>query len=83
MTMLSFRVADAEAEEVRRWAEALGMDRSAFLREALHHQLVRLRLESEASIAERMPPTESETALAEIADWGPAEDWSDWQDATR
>jgi hypothetical protein len=29
------------------------------------------------------PQTDDELALAEIADWGPAEDWSDWVDATR
>jgi hypothetical protein len=28
-------------------------------------------------------PTRHETAIADIADWGPAEDWSDWADATR
>jgi len=26
---------------------------------------------------------EGEMALAAIADWGPAEDWSDWADAAR
>lgn len=83
MTMLSFRVADAEAEELGRWAEALGVDRSEFLREALHLQLVRLRSDAEASAAERIPPTEAELSLAEIADWGPAEDWADWNDAAR
>lgn len=81
MTMVSFRLADNEAEELRRWAEALGMGRSELLREALHHQLVRLRSEAEASIVERMPPTEAERSLAEVADWGPAEDWTDWHDA--
>ncbi len=30
------------------------------------------------------PPDEGERALGEIADWGPAEDWSDWAvDAAR
>ena len=27
------------------------------------------------------PLTADELALAEITDWGPAEDWSDWADA--
>ena len=27
------------------------------------------------------PLTEDERALAEVNDWGPAEDWSDWDDA--
>jgi len=83
MTMLSFRVADAEAEELRRWVEALGVDRSEFLREALHRQLVRLRSEDDASKVERTSPTENEMALAQVAEWGPAEDWTDWHDASR
>lgn len=29
------------------------------------------------------PLTDDENALAEIADWGPAEDWADWADAAR
>ena len=28
------------------------------------------------------PVTEGDAALSAVADWGPAEDWSDWQDAT-
>lgn len=82
MTMLSFRVADAEADELRRWVEALGVDRSELLREALHRQLIRLRSEVDASKAERIPATGAELALTEIADWGPAEDWTDWHDAS-
>jgi hypothetical protein len=30
-----------------------------------------------------MPLDEGERSLALIADWGPAEDWSDWADAAR
>jgi hypothetical protein len=81
--MLSFRVADAEAAEVQRWAETLGLDRSELLREALHRHLVRLRSEVDAKNWECMPLTDAEQALAQIADWGPAEDWADWGDATR
>lgn len=29
------------------------------------------------------PLDPGEQALADIADWGPAEDWSDWANATR
>jgi Ribbon-helix-helix protein, copG family len=83
MTMLSFRVADAEAVEVQRWAEALGLDRSELLRDALHSHLVRLRSEVDAATWERIPPTDAEKSLAQIADWGPAEDWTDWADAAR
>lgn len=81
MTMLSFRVDDEEAADVQRWAERLGMDRSELLREALHRHLVRLRAENEIDAWAAQPLTDDESALAEISDWGPAEDWSDWADA--
>jgi hypothetical protein len=82
MTMLSFRVADNEAAEVQQWAETLGLDRSELLRDALHRHLVRLRSEIDAATWERTPPTDAERSLGQIADWGPAEDWADWTDAT-
>jgi hypothetical protein len=81
MTMLSFRVDDAEAADAQQWAERLGVDRSELLRDALHRHLVRLRAESEVEAWRETPLTDDETAFAEIADWGPAEDWSDWTDA--
>jgi Arc/MetJ-type ribon-helix-helix transcriptional regulator len=83
MTMVSFRMSEAEANEAQEWAERLGIDRSELLREALRRHLVRLKSESDAASWERLPPTKAEQALAEIADWGPAEDWSDWARATR
>jgi predicted transcriptional regulator len=81
--MLSFRVPETEAAEVQHWAEALGLDRSELLRDALHRHLVRLRSEAEIETWERMPLTDAEQALGQVADWGPAEDWSEWGDATR
>lgn len=83
MTMLSFRVDENEAADVQRWAERLGVDRSELLREALHRHLVRLRVETDAEAWNATPLTYEEAALAESADWGPAEDWSDWADAAR
>ena len=83
MTMLSFRVDDAEAEEVRRWAERLGVDRSELLRDALRRQLVRLASEDDAVRWGAQPLDEGERSLGLIADWGPAEDWSDWADGAR
>jgi Ribbon-helix-helix protein, copG family len=83
MTMLSFRVAEREAAEVQRWADALGVDRSEILRDALHRHLVILQGEADAERWEQQPATDAERSLAAIADWGPAEDWSDWTDATR
>ena len=81
MTMFSFRVADEEAAETQRWAERLGVHRSEVLREALHRHLVRLRAEEEIEAWVEAPLGDVERAFAEIADWGPAEDWSDWADA--
>ena len=81
MTMLSFRVSDDEAAAAQRWAERLGVDRSQLLRDALHRHVVRLRAEGEIDAWTVDPLTTEEHALAEIADWGPAEDWSDWADA--
>jgi predicted transcriptional regulator len=83
MTMLSFRVDDRDAAEATRWAERLGVDRSELLRDALRRHLVRLASEVDAETWELVPMSDGERALAEIADWGPAEDWSDWADAAR
>ncbi|CAN5900796.1 ribbon-helix-helix protein, CopG family [soil metagenome] len=82
MTMLSFRVDDSDAAAAQRWAERLRIDRSELLREALHRHIVRLRAESDIDAWQATPLTHDEQALGEIADWGPAEDWSDWADAT-
>ncbi len=81
MTMLSFRVAAQEATDATLWADRLGVDRSEFLREALHRYLVRLRAEEDTDAWLDTPLTADEQALGEIADWGPAEDWSEWADA--
>jgi len=83
MTMLSFRVDDTEAAKAQQWADRLGVDRSELLRQALHRHLVRLASEDDAVRWQQQPLDDGERALAEIADWGPAEDWSDWADATR
>ena len=83
MTMLSFRVSDEEAAEAQRVADALGFDRSELLREALHRHLVSLRGELDAERWEASPPTGAELSLAEVADWGVAEDWADWADEAR
>ncbi len=78
MTMLSFRVDDHDADEAQRWAEALGIDRSKLLREALRRHLNQLASEGDAERWAKSPLKVSEQAVREIADWGPAEDWSDW-----
>lgn len=83
MTMLSFRVDENEASEIQRWADRLGVDRSELLREALRRQLLRLASEDDLERWERHPLESGELSLTEIADWGPAEDWSDWADAAR
>jgi predicted transcriptional regulator len=81
--MLSFRVPDEEAAEVQRWADALGVDRSEILRDALHRHLVALGGEHDADAWERMPLDPGERSLADVAEWGLAEDWTDWEDAAR
>jgi predicted transcriptional regulator len=81
--MLSFRVDDRDAGELGEWADRLGVDRSALLREALRRYLARLNSEVDTERWESLPPSAAERSLEEIADWGPAEDWSDWVDAAR
>ncbi|MHB8293640.1 MAG: ribbon-helix-helix domain-containing protein [Acidimicrobiales bacterium] len=81
MTMVSFRVAPAEAKELQSWSERLGVDRSELLREALRRHLQRLASEDDAGTWQAHPLDEGERSLVEVADWGPAEDWSDWVDA--
>jgi hypothetical protein len=83
MTMLSFRVDDEDAAAIQRWADGLGIDRSALLRDAVRLHLNRLASEHDADRWDVLPLTDGEGALAAIADWGPAEDWQDWADATR
>lgn len=84
MTMLSFRVDERDADAVQRWAETLGVDRSELLREALRRHLDRLAAEGDADRWALSPLDEGERSLGDIADWGPADDWSDWAvDAAR
>lgn len=82
MTMLSFRVDTDEATQAQRWATRLGVDRSELLRDALRRHLQRLASEDDAQTWIDQPLDEGERSLSEIATWGPAEDWSDWDDAT-
>ena len=80
--MLSFRVDARDAAEAQRWAELLGVDRSELLRDALRRHLDRLASEGDAERWRAEPLDTGERAVAEIADWGPAEDWADWAYAT-
>jgi Arc/MetJ-type ribon-helix-helix transcriptional regulator len=79
--MLSFRVEDGDAKQLQSWSDRLGVDRSELLREALRRHLQRLASEEDSETWQARPLDEGERSLAEIADWGPAEDWSDWADA--
>ena len=78
MTMLSFRVEDADATSVQAWADRLGLDRSGLLRDALRRHLVNLARAHDIEAWLLGPMTADERSLAAAADWGPAEDWSDW-----
>ncbi len=81
--MLSFRADLDDAAEIRRWSERLGIGRSELMRDALRRYLTRLASEHEAELYEAVPVTDAEMSLAAAADWGPADDWSDWSDAAR
>ena len=83
MTMLSFRVDERDAADALLRATELGIDRSELLREALRRHLDRLASEGDAARWAAQPLDDGERALMEVADWGPAEDWSDWADAAR
>lgn len=83
MTMLSFRVDDEDAHDISTWADRLAVDRSELLRRALRRELERLRAEDEVAAYDAAPVTDAERSVADVADWGPAEDWSDWADAPR
>jgi predicted transcriptional regulator len=83
MTMISFRVDDAGAAEIERWARRLHIDRSELIRDALRRHLAQLAGDQDVAAYAQQPVTDEERALAEIADWGPAEDWADWADAAR
>ena len=78
MTMLSFRLDDADAAEVQAWAMRLGVGRSELLRDAVRRHIARLASEVDAQTWVEQPLDAGEGSLAAIADWGPAEDWSDW-----
>ena len=83
MTMLSFRVEDADARAAQSWADRLGIDKSLLLREALRRHLLQLASEVDGQTWQDMPLTPEEASLSAIEDWGPAEEWADWADAAR
>lgn len=83
MTMLSFRVDDRDAQAAQQWADRLGVERSELLRDALHRHVTRLASEVDARTWATLPLDDGERELADVAAWGPAEDWTDWADATR
>lgn len=79
--MVSFRADDSDSAELRRWADVLGIDRSEFLRRAVRRYVTSLESERDVERWQLTPATSDELALAEVSDWGPSEDWSDWSDA--
>lgn len=83
MTMISFRVDDADLAEIEEWARRLRIDRSELIRDALRDHLAQLVADRDLRAYAERPVTDGERALAEMADWGPAEDWADWADAAR
>lgn len=83
MTMLSFRVEPAEAVRAREMADTLGIPQSEMIREALRLHLNALDAQRDADTYEANPLSPQELSLTEVEHWAPAEDWSDWADATR
>ncbi len=81
MTVLNFRVDDKDAVALQAWAERLGVDRSELLRRALRGYLLRLADENVAGPRVHAQVEDGERGPAEVAGWGPAEDWSEWADA--
>jgi predicted transcriptional regulator len=83
MTMISFRADDDDVNLADVWARRLHIDRSELIREALRRHLAALAADQDVQAYAEQPLTDDEKALAEVADWGPAEDWADWADAAR
>lgn len=83
MTMVSFRADDDDVDRADAWARRLRIDRSELLRDALRRHLAALAADQDVQAYAEQPLTDDEKALAEIADWGPAEGWADWADAAR
>ena len=86
--VLAYRQGDAKTAcslfaAVQEWADRLGVDRSELLRDAVRRQLNRLASDNDALTWQRQPLDDGERALSAIADWGPAEDWTDWAHAAR
>lgn len=81
--MVSFRADDDDVELADAWARRLHIDRSELLRDALRRYLAALAADREVQAYAEHPLAEDEKAIAEIAHWGPAEDWADWADAAR
>lgn len=77
MALVSFRIDEADAAEARLWAERLGITRDALFRAALLGHLIQLRAEAD-SLRTDKPLSPGESSLQSAAEWGPAEDWSDW-----
>ena len=82
MTMLTCRMADAEASRIREAAETLGVSVSEMIREALRRYLNSVGAERDAEIYAELPLRPDELAVMSIQSWLPAEDWSDWADAS-
>lgn len=76
--MVSFRADEDDVARADDLAERLGIERSELLREALASHVARLLAEYDAEAYRAAPFTDAEVSIERAADWGPAEDWSDW-----
>jgi hypothetical protein len=80
--MLTCRLDNTEADRVRAEADARGVSVSHMIREALRRYLNDIAAERDAATYERSPLTPEELSALSIQSWPPAEDWSDWADAS-
>lgn len=62
-------------------AEALGIPQSEMIREALRRHLNALAAQQDAAAYQANPLAPEELLLADVEQWTPVEDWSEWADA--
>ncbi len=70
-------MSDDDAADVDDIARTLGVDRSSVVRDAVRRYVNHIKAIGEGDRADGAVDP-SQPAFAAVAEWGPAEDWSDW-----
>ena len=78
MTMLSFRVDDRDADEAQRWAARSAWTVPSSCARRCAATSIGWRPRATPIAGRLLRSTTASGRSSEIADWGPAEDWSDW-----